>query len=849
MRRSHGLILLAVLIALALWWLLGGDEGDAPIEVAGGASAAQPAEAITEGQTENPEALKREDALQPERPEAGAISGPTFSVLVLHRDEDTPVPDAEVLIYDPEIRYPPEAPSRESSRVTNETIVEWCSRHYRSDASGRTKLPLRDDPGFMIAARAGDLWGFRFIAHAEAAAGEVKIHVEKDIQVRVLVVDEAKRPVPGVLVAYRPLQSGRGNNVADTVTGADGIAHLRHLQEEYRRHSDRADEHIVAIELPLDPSAQAAFDPLAPPADPIVLVMPATGVVEVELLDILGRPVDGLHVMLQRKLREVDRQESEPARGLHTQSWLGLTWSRAVNGVARFEKVGLDLTLEFGADFERTGAAEAGSGPGPSRPGEIVRFVLQQTVAAPILTGRLVDGDGNPLPDQDLSADIYAEGGEDRLARLRFTTGADGRFRGPVSLDLEDASPKVLVASAEQPGRVLLLAANVAAPLSPGENDLGDVILGGPLLVSGTVLTPDGAPESMAYGTIRPAGRGRQGRGPFDSISWKAGADGRFEVRGKVPPNRYQTRAAKTGQEDWRSDSVVFDPGTKGLELRFLSLPGVRGRILVDVQSDLKDIQLGLMKSQRDGVGASPEDNGRFIILAGEPGVYDLVIRHAFARNILLVRGGIQLSQKGCIEIGDMDLRGLPRTHLNILDPEGRQVPDARFGLEGNDEFPVMFLHQAPVPLTILHSNEQRSAIVEVEGYARTEVKLNGGEQVLRLAEGYQIAVALENLPPAPAGLEWGVFLYIKPVEGKLGRSNLEQAIQPGYDTAELVSTVDGTWMAGLCYRKPPSIEWLYIQKAFGDPAPIIEVKPVIGRQEFRVYVDAGVVASAMAGR
>lgn len=859
LQRSLTLLALVSLIGVALWWLVGGG-GDrkttAPVDqadlaVTGGAPAAGPP--ITASQASRDQ-LTRADAQVYADP--GAEPPRTCSIRVLFAQDGRPAAGAEVLLAAPShgSLLPESEWDAYNQANADERLDRWGSV-FPCDERGVARIPVPGGGKFSVAARAGEFWGRRDL-RAEEAAGdsELVIELKPAIHLRVLVLDERQQAAAGVPVAYRALRFGRGADSALALTGADGIATLRHLQEECARNSGRAYEHVVAIGLPLEPAAQASFNPRAPPADPIVLTLPGTGTVEIEVIDLAGRPGDRLWVGLQKQMSEENRQEYRETKGMIGQHTLGLTWQLATAGVARFERVGLGLTLEFAADFGSTGTTESGTGLGPARPGETVRHVLRQTETVLVLTGRLVDVRNQPLPSLSLTGEICPEGSDGSLASVVVESDAEGSFRFPVPLDPEDAAGKILIAQAQRRGLVMIAVADLPATLAPGENDLGELVLGKSLLVSGVVLTPDGAPASAANGTIEPAGEmtatGHHGLGHFGEISWEADEKGRFEVHGDLSPGPYRITAWVRAERQWRCDPRKFDFGARDLELRFLLPPGVRGRILLDPGINRQDV--GVMLANEAGTGgmsALSPDSGEFVALVfREPGIYDIEVRHAVAHNVLWVQRGLSLTGSGTIDVGDIDLRGLPRTRITVLDPEGKPVPEAGMGMPDLGSYGGMF-RRVSLPVSVPHSPDQHSALFEVPGFARLEVALNGGEQTARLTPGIRISLALDGLPPQPAGWGWQVTLYqMRDAVGAFS-TNVAQSLEPGNGTAEYVLPTTGSWQVLLDYRSDPNTHWDSLYDALGDPPPVIEVRPAGERQEFRLAVDAEAIARALGER
>lgn len=853
MRRSHALILLlAALLAAALWFFTASGQSE-PVDAESEPAAeivAPAAALLDEDSSAATRELARTAAPAPAAStEAAASPGSILTVRVLHATDGKPAAGAEVLLMqDVTVRALSPA-DKLAYRDSNydEQLDRWGTV-FACDAGGIAKIPMPSSGWFKAGARLGRLWGSRTVREQEREGlVEIEIALHPAIHVSVLVVDETRNPVSGIPVAYRPVnREGRGNDSETAVTGPDGIASLRHLQEEYLRNKDWADQHLVDLVLPFDPPVQAAFDPLAPPADPILLVMPGTGTVEVEVYNLAGEPAEGLRVALQKKMSEADRKGYIAGEGMVHQSWLGLQWQPVKNGVARFEGVGLGLTLEYGADFERSRLMESGFGAGPQRPGETVRFVLRQTASAPVITGRLMTAEGSPVAGFDFLPNVYVPGVHHPVARQRVTTDAEGRFRFPIDLDPADARPKILMASLEEPGKVLLLIADFPAPIATGVHDLGDLVLGGALLVSGVVLTPDGEPASAAYGAVEPAKyrqSGTPGSQPFDDLRWEAGADGRFEIRGNLPDQTYQLRGWVSAQKDWRLPDLKFERGAQDLTLRFQRPPGVRGRVLVDEGVDLQKI-LVMLWSEHGGQGTSPSaEDGTFTILVKEPGQYDCKLNFGMGGSLLWSRNGLDLADGGSHDFGDIDLRGLPQTRITLIGTDGSSVPAAVLGIRDASGKATASPRMQEFPITLLHTGEKATAVLDAPGYARVEVPLTGGEQSVRLQPGFPVSITLNGLPPIPEGASWRLILIEAGPDGSEHPSQVSHPLPTGTSRADLTLPAAGAWRLLMGYRRAEGGGSSGTGGAFGENDAVVELRNTTARQEFSFDVDTAALA------
>jgi len=735
----------------------------------------------------------------------------------------------------------------------NERLDRWGLAFSCNDA-GIVTVPVPDVGSFPVGARAGGRWGRQDLRNAQRdLPAEIRIEIRRALHLRVLVVDESRIPVVGVPVVYRKLHGGSGDDFAEADTDEQGIAQLSHLQDlAMRPMNPECDEHVVALGVAAQTTVQASFDPLAPPDDPIVLVLPATGSVEIAVFDAAGQPVeDGLPVVLQTPIK-FNRPNPVPEPRLWVQGSRNSRVAPVKEGIARFDHVGLGLELEYGADFSRTGYIERRLGLGPQRAGEVARLHLRQKEEDPALSGRVVDENAVTIPNLELEAAIIFSG-ERALHQARFllSTDAEGRFRASVpSAHLKTGLTYLQLKDAAA-GRIRIAVAGFDAPLAPGDTDLGVLVLGGPLLISGMAVDERMRPRGDAEGRItleRIADpNAPRSRGPFHFLAWQAGEDGRFEVRGAYPAGRYRIQGSIAGAFYLHCGPMDFDSGASDLVLEFRHSRGIYGRVRVDETVPVDALHVALAGGEEDVVGGvSPA--GILELHPRKSGSYTLVIRTHENGEAVWTMPDLLVDSTQYRDLGEIDLRGkLVTTRVALSGTVGNSQKAGGFYSiheSGN------WVHvSAPFPHTFLTLDRERVAWISVGGSMLTEVRLDGLDKTVQMPVAVQVAVYVDGLPPCPDGSDWRLTFRAGSADGLPFVPEFSARINP-QSRADLSIWIQrtGLLMAELSSKDPVTGRYLRVSGAFGDPPFTIEISESESLQEFRLLADAAAISRAMNG-
>ena len=845
MNRLLSLLLGLLVLAGVVWltWFAGESGAGSPdatsathaADSAPTDSAATPAPA-----TGGAASIARTDATPPPSlaDAASAESVPTLRVRVLDGPGGSPAAGAEVLLPPPgETAGVPEALRQSYQRSNRDEQLDRWGRVFACDAEGIAHVPQPAEERFSVGARRSGAWGRRDVRAAQLTDdAEVVIELARAVHLEVLVVDERRAPVEGIPVAYRALSRGTGHSLAKAVTGPDGRVRLPHLQEAITRAgSDR--QHVVAIGLPLEPTVQAEFDPGAPPDEPLLLVLPATGTVEVAVLDPSGAPYpDGLQIALQKQMPPEQRARYSQ-QGMVHQDFLGMRWVEVRDGIARFERVGLGLTLECGADFERTMEMQSITAPSPSRAGETVRLTLQQTRRHAAFTGRLIGADGTALARQPVQWVTYGAATLRRVTYGSIRTGEDGSFRVPCSTAALEQRVGLLVFTLPQTGtRIDLACVTLPQPLPAQDHDLGVIAAGTPVFVAGRALAPDGSPALGTHGSVEALTPQPDGMAAFlEELQWSTDEDARFVITGLMPAGRYRLRAWVSKRPEWELPPVEFETGAEDLELRFTTATSVRGRLVADPGIELAEFVAGLEFAQSGGgitvSSALVSADGSFVFRPQSAGSARLTVATPTGEP-LLQRDGVIVTAGAVLDLGDLDLRGrLQRTQLALIGAHGEAIHEAAL-------WGARFQH-LPQSLTAETSRFPRALItapgarllISAEGYGVTEVLLQGGAQTAALRPASKLQISYAGLP---AERVWALDLEHAPAAGetRFALPGGPRVCDATAGTLALSLSAPGSWIVHLRlqvvmdWNGRKLLSWERVPGAWGEAQATVVVSP-----------------------
>ena len=528
MRLLPSILGLAVLALVLLWWGLSGNLA-APLFDDLDRTVAPPHPAAADVHAVEP----RTEVVGLGETAAGALDPAWVSVRVIDAASGAPVADAEVrwgdrgLVEDIDLY----APEHRHLRDDHELLLQRYGAMSRSDARGEARACV--ELGTTVTARRGELYGELHCDTGRVAPPDgYRLQLRPDCTLRVKVVDVAGHATPEVWVGVRCFDadgctaSSNDREPGRALTDADGCASLAHLQE-WTYAPGSGQQWCVGIDLPGCSDRGVAFDPSAPPGEPIVLQLPPSGRVQARV-ERSGQPLPAEADVLV-SLQAVDGADDG-----------GVLWQRrpGPDGWVHFDHVPLGRSFQADACYGDTRDDRVFRGP--SAAGECVSLVFAGTEAELVIQGRLLDDQGQPVRARQLQLGAVWSG--------TMATDADGRFRL-----LRWIAPSETLDQAER----VLLRRGSAGPLAAelpvhglgaGEHELGDVQLGAlPLLVAGHIVC-DGRPwqRDCPFAIQRFFAGKASGADP--ESGWQdvvdgeftAGEAGTFAVHAAAPNGRYR---------------------------------------------------------------------------------------------------------------------------------------------------------------------------------------------------------------------------------------------------------------------------------------------------------------------
>jgi len=434
------------------------------------------------------------------------------AVLVRHEGNQEPVADCEFFYFENSAEREHQLDYFALRRGLDALELGRLGRRARTDAEGHATLAC--EPGKLVGvAVAPGFWGYGQVRVARPAGEKLPatliVECVPAAYLRVQVVDAASTPQHGVVVRMEREDPAYFEFAmcSATTRGPDGIAELGPLEgppATWKLFIDGAFPESEVVELDLR----------SPPAEPVRLVLPGHGQVEVRLAYPGGVPFAGGAGVDLGPLG---------GRSAHEGVDIGA-------GRVRFERVGLGLTLrahvyvpglwELNRDVEFAG---------PRNAGETVVCEVELDPAQPCLVGRAVDPDGRPLRFHDLELKLAFEGPV-LHPELELTTSTDTAGRFAVSLAARTVSKVHTMLFVRDRSEERPLAAWRELDLGPRTNDVGTWKLLAPeLLAGGTTVGLGGAAVgSRSVELVTPERR----LGLGFALSCTSDEQGRFELLG-----------------------------------------------------------------------------------------------------------------------------------------------------------------------------------------------------------------------------------------------------------------------------------------------------------------------------
>lgn len=524
---------------------------------------------------------------------------------------------------------------------------------YTTDSDGLALLPTAWPSG-LIWARTAETEAFVFVG-AELE-GDLELALEPSVRVDVRIVDTAKKPRPGArmfVTAGIGVESFADSEGRFEVNGnlAAFIAPAMVLDAGKESVDANLGARGAKVQSrPVDPRPVATFDTASPPAE-IELVTQAMGLVRIELVDALGRPVRVGFPFLDFVLTRGENHWNAAPRSLTNAGSVIDTWlPSGAAFVASFQDVA--------ARTERQ--TREGVVPAPNEPAWVWR-VQVEGVPEVVMEGRLVNDAGQPLALLAASlvygVEVPSSFGRQRVSRvngLPVMTDTEGRFEANLLATMVkglQGPESWLVLNFEDKGRgtagTRMAQLELENPGTPSRIQVGDCVMQPPpVLFAGRFVDPSGQPlEGVKWSLLRGVELG--GVVVFQpahdlnlGLASLSDAGERFEVRGAKLDGSFQIQGSKPGYIQLETTAAVV--GDKDLVVPLVQAGTLAGTVAS--APDGKGLSATLRASANNptqlpqpgasgGAGAiwsvnHPVDqDGHFEFKDLAPGLYDVEIR------------------------------------------------------------------------------------------------------------------------------------------------------------------------------------------------------------------------------
>jgi|GEM_PF-6441225 len=762
-RNQHQAARISLLVALAavfvVWLWTSSYDGPAMSTTTDAASAA----ARSEGDLSDASGAPSAEAL--ERRDASSASQPReqngLAVLVVDT-AGNPVEGAELAVGRPRGVLTPK------QRFFFEQEA-WASELTQSDALGEARIMIAQPKSyFMVYARKGEQWGEGFVSD-ESFRDTLTVTLQTDLTIRARVIDSRGQPVAGIHldVCDDADVDALRTHARGPITDPNGLATYHHVQRHIRSEWGGSVALVAKV---------ASFKPVwapvqldAIPAAPVELRLPAHGTVLVEVVDQNGAAHEDLTESVYATLSIQTETQSKSAGVQLNDNLLELS----------HVALGLHFRVEL-SSAELRGATEFA---GPTEWGQRVTHKLIAT-RQPTLSGRLVNEQGEPQAGYWHAVNVQTKPGG--YAQY-FETSADGFFEVPAPPITDDPdAPRAIRFERTIPriNEQSWLVLN-DLDLTPGRNQLGDVVLRAPpLLVSGWIVDELGDPVadariSISYGD--PEGISYQLLS-FSKHSHTSDAQGAFEVRAHTLVEQLIVSASK-GRN--RGDRVAVQ--RNATNVRYV-LPRVGAAVMhVTFAGEMTLEQAVFTRTNRstgavDGFVERRElKDGNVVWHAIPPGSYDFAIRAIGSNETLALVEGVDIIGDEAVTLPSKEVGAdVKAIDVVVIGADGQVVGEAfvvinpsSHGDAGRHALPTkmgrvrLLVPQTPCELLVAAPGHATRFVYGVTG--DTRVRLEAGLKVHlhvdipegALAASERLYPSISNVNTAPSGAEVEADIFV----------------------------------------------------------------------------------------
>ncbi|MFK7741679.1 MAG: hypothetical protein AB8H80_15280 [Planctomycetota bacterium] len=567
MRALIVLVGLAVLTLLAL--LFATVPTDTPsMRSADAKRIAPPSDAGGLDRNSAPSAAPETAATGPATSQRHRAKGSAWVDVQVVDEQGATVPGATVMWYDERGLGKSQVRPRQQRELplTPEAIAEQYGYRTTADADGRATVTLAQSTWLLGKAK-GLRGQLELRNDTPAAAGYgYRLLLTRDPVLRVQVLDPAGRGCPDVAVVLAArvepnvdLDVGEDQPVAHT--NAQGFAILRNLSrvrelvEADQENTALGIRYFVHIQLPGYAAPAVRVPSLrAPPTEPVILRMPATGRVRIRLADVPA----GFAAAAAAIAIDLHGSHHDGGARSHPRP----------DGWVVFEQV------PIGQELVAAGLGRRITFFGPTQAGQTVDAVLPADPEEITMRMRLVDEHGQPIARESIRLEARGDGlrcaqtiQTDSSGYAWFAAGRIGRTTAAPSLQ---SGELFCIDSTSTRGFATL----PPRALHAGCNDLGEVVFGDrPLMAAGRMM------DERADGAIQPAQppiwvhlerRDERGRGRWHACSAHTSTvtdDGDFRVLARaIKGARYRLRV--DGPNVPQAQLVEITPGSDDIVVR-----------------------------------------------------------------------------------------------------------------------------------------------------------------------------------------------------------------------------------------------------------------------------------------
>ncbi|MEO6711240.1 MAG: hypothetical protein ABI054_11475 [Planctomycetota bacterium] len=388
-------------------------------------------------------------------------------------------------------------------------------------------------------------WGGDEFEIAPGDSETKTIDCENRMFVRVQVVDTSGKPRSGipVLMKRKKPQFLFDTTLAATTAGTQGLAELGPADLEPNS------EYFLNLAGAFPESLRVLIDLRSLPAEPIQLVMPAFGSLEIRILN-----SDGTRFLGSGDVR-LESDQDRLALAPFPAELLDIDSGRAV-----FERVALGLKLNARIELSGRERSLTTQGKGPEKEGQTVVLEARLEATLPTFTGR-ADGPRGPLRFHELECIGAVQGkwGSKQFTQ-RVTTDESGRFALTLQEELPGGGEGTLLVRDTSETRPLGAVRSI--DVKQAGNPLGAWRLEEPrLLASGYVVDETGDPAVRAVELVNPES--------ILGIAWAVQTlsddTGGFELRGWCSESKLKILAGVRGASG--RYPIQVDQGATGVVL------------------------------------------------------------------------------------------------------------------------------------------------------------------------------------------------------------------------------------------------------------------------------------------